>query len=55
MSRLEVGSREEPDGRHSLVRLHLDREISNPVVATPDPQSVTTPTNPISASENLRR
>lgn len=43
--RLEVGDREEPDGRHSLVRLHLDRDI---------PPAVE-PSKPFSAPEALRR
>lgn len=43
--RLEVGDREEPDGRHSLVRLHLDRDVPAPMEAS----------KPLSAPENLRR
>lgn len=53
--KLEVGSREEPDGRHSLVRLQLDRENLTTVVATPDIRADATPTNSLSASESLRR
>jgi hypothetical protein len=53
--KLEVGSREEPDGRHSLVRLHLDRENLTSAVATPDIRADATPTNSLSASESLRR
>lgn len=53
--RLEVGSREEPDGRHSLVRLHLDRENPSSVVATPNIRVEATPTNSLSASEKVRR
>lgn len=43
--RLEVGDREEPDGRHSLVRLHLDRDIPPAMDSS----------KPLSAPENLRR
>jgi len=53
--RLEVGDREEPDGRHSLVRLHLDRENSTSAASTPDLQGEAAPANPLSASEGLRR
>ena len=53
--RLEVGDREEPDGRHSLVRLHLDRDNSTSTASTPEIRGETAPTNPLSASEGLRR
>ena len=53
--RLEVGDREEPDGRHSLVRLHLDRENSTSAASTPGLQGEAAPANPLSASEGLRR
>ena len=53
--RLEVGDREEPDGRHSLVRLHLDRDNTTSAASTPGLQGEAAPTNPLSASEGLRR
>lgn len=43
--RLEVGDREEPDGKHSLVRLHLDRDTQPPADSP----------KPLSASDELRR
>lgn len=48
--RLEVGDREEPDGRHSIVRLHLDPKQEAPPAPTQD-----APSPSLSASENLRR
>jgi len=52
---LEVGSREEPDGRHSLVRLHLDRDASATAIAPPSGASNAEPAKPLSALENLPR
>lgn len=48
--RLEVGDREEPDGRHSIVRLHLDTRQEAPATPIRD-----VPSPSLSASENLRR
>ena len=53
--RLETGSREEPDGRSSLVRLHLDREASTAPVTDPEGPANPEPQKPLSASANLRR
>ena len=48
--RLEVGDREEPDGRHSIVRLHLDPKSETPAAPAPEAS-----VDPLSTSETLRR
>jgi hypothetical protein len=53
--RLEVGDREEADGRHSVVRLHVDPKAPTPIADAPAPTKPAVPAEPLSTAEPVRR
>lgn len=50
--RLEVGDREEADGRHSVVRLHLDAPPASPGTASTNSEALLAP---LSTADSIRR